>query len=161
MTTSPAKNLNEGDQAPQFSLPTDGAGNAALSDYAGKQHVVLYFYPKDDTPGCTTESKDFRDLKDAFDNAQTAILGVSKDTVSKHDKFKAKYGFNFPLISDEDGTLCEAYGTWVEKNLYGKKYMGIQRATFLIHKNGKIAKIWPKVAVKGHATEVLEAAKTL
>ena len=141
--------LKIGDIAPNFDLPTDNEGTAKLSDYKG-QKLVLYFYPKDDTPGCTTESCGFRDALEDFKSLNTAIIGISKCSVAKHDKFKTKHYLNFPLISDENGTMCEDYGTWVEKNMYGKKYMGIQRATFLINEIGTISHIWPKVKVKGH-----------
>ncbi len=153
--------LSEGDSAPIISLPTDGDGNIHTADYQGKKNLVVYFYPKDNTPGCTTEAKDFRDHLDEFEKADTAIIGVSKDSCASHDKFKAKYDLNFMLASDEEGDICEQFGVWVEKNMYGKKYMGIQRATFLIDKQGKIARIWPKVKVNGHVEEVLEAAKAL
>ena len=152
--------LNIGDNAPIFDLPTDGSGNVSLQELRGK-NVVLYFYPKDDTPGCTIEAKDFRDLKAEFENANTVMIGVSKDSEEKHCKFIEKHSLNFTLASDENGTTCEDYGVWVEKNMYGKKYMGIQRATFLIDSEGKIAQIWPKVKVDGHAAEVLEAAKNI
>ena len=122
---------------------------------------MIYFYPKDDTPGCTLEAKDFRDMMKDFEAANTVIIGVSKDSVKSHDKFKEKYCLPFPLGSDEDGSVCEAYGTWVEKSMYGKKYMGIQRDTFLIDRTGKLAKIWRKVSVDGHAKSVLDAAKGL
>ena len=148
--------LNIGDNAPNFNLPTDSDGNAKLSDFKG-QKLVIYFYPKDDTPGCTKESCSFRDALADFKSLGTAIVGVSKCSVAKHDKFKAKYDLNFPLLSDENGSMCEDYGVWVEKNMYGKKYMGIQRATFLIDEDGKIAAIWPKVKVPGHVDEVKEA----
>lgn len=147
-----------GAKAPNFSAATDGAGKASLKDFAGKK-LVLYFYPKDDTPGCTTEANDFRTLMDDFTKANTVVLGVSKDSVKSHDKFKDKYCLPFGLLSDEDGKICEAYGVWVEKSMYGKKYMGIQRATFLIDEAGKIAAVWPKVSVTGHAKEVLDAVK--
>lgn len=123
--------------------------------------MVIYFYPKDATPGCTIEANDFKNLKAEFDAAHTVILGVSKDSCASHDKFVAKQGLNFALISDEEGNMCEDYGVWIEKNMYGKKYMGIQRATFLVNAEGNIAQIWPKVKVAGHAEEVLEAAKNL
>lgn len=152
--------FNIGDTAPDFYLPTDGSGNIKLAELKGK-NVVLYFYPKDDTPGCTIEAKDFRDMKDDFAAANTEIVGISKDSESKHCKFIEKHSLNFTLASDENGSTCEDYGVWVEKNMYGKKYMGIQRATFLIDADGKIAKIWPKVKVDGHAAEVLESAKKL
>ena len=150
----------EGKKAPAFSMPTDGGGKVALKDLKGKK-VVLYFYPKDDTPGCTKEACGFRDNLPDFSKIDAEIIGVSKDPVAKHDKFKAKYELPFTLASDEDGKVCEAYGTWVEKSMYGKKYMGIDRATFLIDETGKIAKIWRKVKVPGHVEEVLAAAKEL
>lgn len=152
--------LGEGDAAPDFSLPTDGAGTVRLSELKGKP-VVLYFYPKDDTPGCTKEACGFRDSLPDFTGVGATVIGISKDTVAKHDKFKAKYDLTFPLASDEDGAVCEAYGTWVEKNMYGRKYMGIERATFLIDGDGRLAKIWRKVKVPGHVDEVLAAVKSL
>lgn len=152
--------LTVGDKAPAFNLPTDGGGTLALKDLKGKT-VVLYFYPKDDTPGCTTEAQGFRDAIKDFEKAGAVIVGASKDSVARHDKFKAKYDLPFHLVSDEDGTLCEAYGVWVEKNMYGRKYMGIQRATFLIDGTGVIREIWPKVKVKEHTAEVLAAVKAL
>lgn len=145
--------LNIGDQAPDFTLPTDGGGEVSLSDYKGKK-VVLYFYPKDNTPGCTTESCDFRDHKQDFESINAHIIGISKDSVKKHDNFKAKYELNFPLASDENSDVCERYGVWKEKSMYGKTYMGIERSTFLIDEDGKIAHIWPKVKVKGHVEAV-------
>lgn len=148
--------LSVGDKAPDFDLPTDGGGQLSLKSLKGKK-VVLYFYPKDSTPGCTTEGNDFRDLHDAFVKAGAVVLGASKDSVKRHDNFKAKQGFPFTLLSDEDGVLCEAYGVWVLKKNYGKEYMGIERATFLIDEKGKIAQVWRKVRVKGHAAEVLDA----
>jgi peroxiredoxin Q/BCP len=148
--------LKAGDQAPNFTLPTDGGGKISLNDFNGK-NIILYFYPKDDTPGCTIEAKDFKDLKQEFENKNTVIIGVSKDTIKKHDKFKEKYDLNFPLISDEEGTLCAAYATWVEKSMYGRKYMGIERSTFLIDESAKIKNIWRKVKVKEHAKEVLNS----
>ena len=152
--------LTVGDKAPAFNLPTDGGGTLALKDLKGKT-VVLYFYPKDDTPGCTTEAQGFRDAIKDFEKAGAVIVGASKDSVARHDKFKAKYDLPFHLVSDEDGTLCEAYGVWVEKNMYGRKYMGIQRATFLIDEKGVVRETWPKVKVKEHAAEVLAAVKAL
>ncbi len=146
-------NLEIGDLAPDFTLPTDGAGEITLSDLRG-QNVVLYFYPKDDTPGCTTESCAFRDALPDFTKMNAAIIGLSKCSVAKHDKFKAKHDLNFPIASDENGSTCEDYGTWVEKNMYGKKYMGIERTTYLIDQHGKIAHIWRKVKVKGHVEDV-------
>ena len=153
--------LQVGDTAPAFLMQTDGDGRVSLMDYLGKQNVVLYFYPKDDTPGCTQEAKDFRDMQAEFEKAGTAIIGVSKDSPKSHDKFKGKFELNFMLASDLTGKVCEDYGVWVEKNMYGKKYMGIQRATFLIDKQGKIAAIWPKVKIEGHAADVLAKAKAL
>lgn len=145
--------LNVGDTAPDFTLPTDNGGEITLSSLKG-QKVVLYFYPKDNTPGCTTESCAFNDALPDFTALNAAIIGLSKCSVAKHDKFKAKYGFNFPLASDEDGDVCERYGVWKEKNMYGKKFWGIERATFLIDEEGKIAHIWRKVKVKGHVEDV-------
>jgi peroxiredoxin Q/BCP len=154
--------LQVGDHAPDFTAPIDGGGSVTFSDYAkADKKVVLYFYPKDDTPGCTIEAKDFRDNITAFEAAGTVVLGVSKDTVAKHDKFKTKYCLPFSLVSDEDGSICEAYSTWVEKSMYGKKYMGIERATYLIDASGYVAQVWRKVSVTGHVSEVLSAAKTL
>lgn len=152
--------LSEGDKAPDFSMPTDGGGTISLSELAGKP-VVLYFYPKDDTPGCTKEACGFRDALPDFTGIGATVIGVSKDKVAKHDKFKAKFDLTFPLGSDEDGAVCEAYGTWIEKSMYGRKYMGIDRATFLIAADGTIARIWRKVKVPGHVDEVLAAAKAL
>jgi peroxiredoxin Q/BCP len=152
--------LNAGDAAPGFDMPADGGGRVRLADFKGKA-LVLYFYPKDDTSGCTTEAKAFTEAADAFASAGAAVLGVSKDSVSSHEKFKKKYDLNFPLGSDGDGAVVEAYGVWVEKNMYGRKYMGIERATFLIDADGKIARVWRKVKVPGHAAEVLAAARTL
>ncbi|MEM7171076.1 MAG: thioredoxin-dependent thiol peroxidase [Pseudomonadota bacterium] len=149
-----------GQKAPAIKAATDGGGEVSLSDLKG-QKVVLYFYPKDDTPGCTKEACGFRDSLPDFSNLDATIIGVSKDTAAKHDKFKAKYELPFTLISDEDGSVCEAFGTWVEKSMYGRKYMGIDRATFLIDEKGVVRQIWRKVKVKGHVDAVLEAAKEL
>ncbi|MGE0658549.1 MAG: thioredoxin-dependent thiol peroxidase [Reyranellaceae bacterium] len=149
-----------GRKAPDFTAATDGGGRIKLSDYKGK-NVILYFYPKDDTPGCTKEACGFRDAKPNFGKARAVILGVSKDSVARHDKFKDKYDLNFPLLSDEDGKICEKYGTWVEKSLYGRKYMGIDRATFLIDSKGVVRNVWRKVKVPGHVDEVLAALKAL
>jgi Peroxiredoxin len=153
--------LGEGDGATEINLPTDNGGHINSAELKGEKNIVVYFYPKDDTPGCTAEAKDFRDHLGAFDAADTVIIGISKDSVASHDKFKNKHELNFHLASDEDGDVCERFGVWVEKNMYGKKYMGIQRATFLISKDGSIAKAWPKVKVLGHVEEVLEAARSL
>lgn len=149
-----------GSKAPAFSLPRDGGGNVSLADFKG-QNLVLYFYPRADTPGCTVESKAFSSLSKAFAKAGTAILGVSADPVKAQDAFKAKHGLAVPLASDETHRMLEAYGVWGEKSMYGKKFMGITRATFLIDRDGRIARIWPKVKVEGHAEEVLAAAKEL
>jgi peroxiredoxin Q/BCP len=152
--------VKEGQKAPDFSAATDGGKKLKLSDLRGKP-VVLYFYPKDDTPGCTAEACGFRDQLPDFSKLKAQVIGVSKDSAARHDKFKAKYELTFPLVSDEDGNICEKYGTWIEKSLYGRKYMGIERATFLIDKMGIITKIWHKVKVPGHVDEVLAALKTL
>lgn len=150
--------LETGDQAPDFTLPRDGGGEITLSALAPKQ-VVLYFYPKDDTPGCTTEALDFTARAKAFEAAGAVVVGISKDSVGKHDKFCAKHGLGVILASDEAGDVCERYGVWGEKSMYGKTFMGITRATFLIGADGRVARIWPKVKVAGHAEEVLEAAR--
>jgi peroxiredoxin Q/BCP len=152
--------LDVGDKAPAFSLPADGGGKVALEALKGKP-VVLYFYPKDDTSGCTAEACAFRDAMPDFSKVKAAVLGVSRDPVKSHDKFKTKYGLTFPLLSDEDGTVCEAYGTWVEKSMYGRKYMGIERSTFLIDGQGVIRAVWRKVKVPGHAEDVLKAVRAL
>lgn len=148
--------LNIGDAAPDFTLPTDGDGEISLSSLKG-QKVVIYFYPKDDTPGCTKESCSFNENLSAFNALNTQIIGISKCSVAKHDKFKAKYDLKFPLASDENSDVCEQFGVWVEKSMYGKTYMGIERATFLIDEDGKIAQIWRKVKVPGHVEAVREA----
>lgn len=149
-----------GGKAPAFTLPTDGNGKVSLSEMKGKK-VVLYFYPKDDTSGCTQESCDFRDNLARFSRSGVTIIGISRDKVSSHDKFKSKFKLNFPLASDEDGKVCEKYGVWVQKSMYGKKYMGIERSTFLIDESGKITHIWRKVKVAGHADEVLKTIKEM
>ena len=149
-----------GDKAPDFTLPSDGGGKVSLKALKGKT-VVLYFYPKDDTSGCTAESCAFRDALPNFSKAMAEIIGISRDTVASHDKFKAKYGLTFPLAADEEGKVCEAYGTWVEKSMYGRKYMGIERSTFLIDAKGVVRNVWRKVKVPGHAEAVLEAAAAL
>ncbi|WP_193368339.1 thioredoxin-dependent thiol peroxidase [Pelagibius marinus] len=149
-----------GKKAPAFTMPTDGGGEISLKNLKG-QKVVLYFYPKDDTPGCTKEACGFRDALPDFTKVDAVIIGVSKDTVAKHERFKEKYDLPFTLASDEDGKVCEAYGTWIEKSMYGRKYMGIDRSTFLIDENGILRGEWRKVKVKGHVEEVLEAAQAL
>lgn len=152
--------IAEGAAAPQFTLPGDGGTTISLSDFHG-QPVVLYFYPKDNTSGCTKEAVAFNELKGAFDDAGVAIVGVSPDPVASHDKFKDKFGLAFPLAADEAHEVAEAYGVWKEKSMYGKKYMGIERSTFLIDREGTVAKAWRKVKVPGHAEAVLDAAKAL
>lgn len=152
------QDLKIGDLAPDFTLPTDSEGEIALSSLKGKW-IVLYFYPKDDTSGCTKEAIAFKDLKNEFENLNAQILGISKDSPSKHDTFKDKYDLNFPLISDEETRACQAYGAWVEKSMYGRKYMGIDRSTFLIDPDQKIVQIWRKVKVPGHAEAVLDTLK--
>jgi peroxiredoxin Q/BCP len=152
--------LKPGDKAPAFTLATDGGGKARLAELKGKT-VVLYFYPKDDTSGCTAEACGFRDNMARLTKAGAVVIGVSRDSVAKHDKFKAKYDLNFALGADEDGKVCEAYGTWIEKSMYGRKYMGIDRATFLIDGTGVIRNVWRKVKVPGHVDEVLAAVKAL
>jgi thioredoxin-dependent peroxiredoxin len=149
-----------GSKAPAFSLPRDGGGKVSLTDFKG-QNLVLYFYPRADTPGCTIESKAFSSLSKAFAKAGTAVLGVSADPVKAQDAFKAKHGLAIPLASDETHRMLDAYGVWGEKSMYGKKFMGIIRTTLLIDRDGRIARIWPKVKVEGHAEEVLAAAKEL
>jgi peroxiredoxin Q/BCP len=152
--------VEEGKKAPDFTAPADGGGKLKLSELRGKP-VVLYFYPKDDTPGCTTEACSFRDATPNLKKLKVQVIGVSKDSVARHDKFKAKYDLPFPLVSDEDGKICEKYGTWIEKSLYGRKYMGIDRATFLIDRDGVVRRIWRKVKVAGHVGDVEEALKAL
>jgi len=149
-----------GKAAPKFEMPTDGGGKVSLAALKGRP-VVLYFYPKDDTPGCTTEACGFRDLLPDFSKVKAAVVGVSRDGVAAHDKFKAKYKLPFALASDADGKTSDAYGTWVEKSMYGRKYMGMERATFLIDGKGIVRAIWRKVKVTGHVEEVLEAVKAL
>lgn len=152
--------IEEGAKAPDFTMPTDGGGEVSLAALAGKT-VVLYFYPRDDTPGCTKEACAFRDLHPALEKLDAVVIGVSKDSVAAHDKFKAKYDLNFPLAADADGAVCEAYGVWVEKNMYGRKSMGIERSTFLIDGTGTVRKIWRKVKVDGHAEAVKAAIDAL
>ena len=154
-----AKTLKPGDPAPPFDLPTAGGGRVSLASLKGKR-VVLYFYPKDDTPGCTREALSFTEKAKQFAAAKTTVVGVSRDSVAKHDKFVAKHGLNVELASDEDGKVCEAYGVWVEKSLYGRTYMGVERATFLIDPKGRIEHVWRKVKVSGHVEDVLKMVKT-
>ena len=148
--------LEIGDKAPDFTLPTDGDGSVSLGKLKGRK-VVLYFYPKDDTSGCTAEACAFRDMFPRFKKMDAAVIGISRDSVASHDKFKRKYELPFTLASDDKGKVTESYGVWVEKSMYGRKYMGIERATFLIDEKGKIEQIWHKVKVPGHADEVLKA----
>ncbi len=155
-----ATELQPGDHAPDVTLTTPDGGTLSLASLRGRP-FVLYFYPKDDTSGCTREAKDFTALKPEFDRADVPVIGVSKDPPAKHVKFAAKYDLTVSLVSDEDGSVCEAFGTWVQKSLYGRKYMGIDRATFLIDAEGRIVRIWRKVKVPGHAEEVLAAAGAL
>ncbi|MFN5588655.1 MAG: thioredoxin-dependent thiol peroxidase [Holosporales bacterium] len=145
-----------GSPAPDFTAVTDAGKTLTLAQFRG-QYVVLYFYPKDDTPGCTKQACGFRDALPDFSGVDAVILGVSRDDTASHAKFVKKFDLNFPLLADTEGTITEAYGVWVEKSMYGKKYMGIERTTFLIDKEGKIQKIWPKVKVDNHAKEVLQA----
>lgn len=151
--------LEQGNAAPDVTFVTPD-GERSIAAYKGRK-LVLYFYPKDDTSGCTKEAQEFTALAGDFEKAGTAVVGVSKDSVASHTKFANKYGLKVELGSDGDGAVCEAFGVWVEKSMYGRKYMGIERATFLIDADGKIARIWRKVKVAGHAAEVLEAAKAL
>jgi thioredoxin-dependent peroxiredoxin len=152
------KELKIGDRAPAFSLPANGARTVSLSDFAQRK-LVVFFYPKDNTPGCTTEAIDFTAAIKDFDKADTAIIGVSADSVKKHENFIEKHNLGVTLLSDEDQKMLNDYGVWVEKNMYGRKFMGIERATFLIGADGKIEQIWRKVKVKGHVEAVLEAAR--
>ena len=149
-----------GEQAPGFSLAAEGGETISLDALKGRK-VVLYFYPKDDTAGCTKEAVDFSGLGDAFAETDTVVIGVSKDSVSSHAKFRTKYDLTVRLASDPDGSTVERYGSWVEKSLYGRKYMGIDRSTFLIDRDGRIVEIWRKVRVPGHAATVLKAAQAL
>ena len=149
-----------GDKAPDFTLPTDGAGSVTLSKLNGKK-VVLYFSPQDDTSGCTAEACGFRDSFPDYGGTGAVVIGISKDSVASHDKFKKKHGLPFILASDTGGDVCEKYGVWVEKSMYGRKYMGIERATFLIDGAGTVRGAWRKVRVPGHVAEVLKAARAL
>ena len=157
MTQPQGTGPQEGDRAPGFSLPGDDGTSIALKDFRGK-NVVLYFYPKDDTSGCTKEAIGFTEALKDFATLDTIVLGASKDSVAKHQKFKDKHDLGVTLISDEEGSLCSDYGVWVEKSMYGRTYMGIERATFLIDKNGKVKRVWRKVKIPGHVEEVLDAA---
>lgn len=153
-------NVRVGDVAPAFTLPDDTGTLITLASLRG-QRVVLYFYPKDDTTGCTKEAQEFSSLSGDFAKAGVSVIGVSKDSVASHAKFTTKYDLAVPLGSDPEGAVIERYGAWVEKNMYGRKYMGIERSTFLIGKDGRLTRIWRKVKVPGHAAEVLKAAQSL
>ncbi|WP_299631187.1 peroxiredoxin [uncultured Roseobacter sp.] len=146
--------------APDFTLPSTDGGDVTLSALKGKP-VVLFFYPRDNTPGCTKESVGFSENRAAFEEAGAVVFGISKDSMASHEKFVAKKELTVPLLSDENGTACEDYGVWKEKSMYGKKFMGIERSTFLIAADGTIAQIWPKVKVPGHVDAVLEAVRAL
>ena len=152
--------VNEGDLVPDVTLVSVEGKEISPADFRS-QKLVLYFYPKDDTSGCTAEAQAFSGLADAFEDANTWVLGISKDDARKHAKFIDKYDLKVQLASDTDGSVCEAFGTWIEKSMYGRKYMGIDRATFLIDRDGKVQKVWRKVKVPGHVDEVLEAARAL
>lgn len=152
--------LAQGSQAPDFDLPTDGGGRISLADLKGRK-VVLYFYPKDNTTGCTREAIDFSTREAEFEAADTVVIGVSPDSVRSHDRFKLKHDLAVVLASDEEKTMLEAYGVWAEKSMYGRKFMGVVRTTYLIDADGKIARVWDKVKVAGHVEEVLAAAKSL
>lgn len=152
--------LDVNDMAPDFSLPRDGGGTLNLADFKGKA-LVLFFYPKDDTSGCTKESIGFSEALQDFSAAGAAVVGVSKDSVKSHDKFVKKHDLSVPLLSDEASTMCEDYGVWAEKSMYGKSYMGIERSTFLIDGEGRIVRVWRKVKVPGHVDEVLAAVKAM
>ena len=151
--------IEPGQSAPAITLPRDGGGEVSLSDFLG-QRVVVYFYPRDDTPGCTTEASEFSADLPAFAAADTVVIGISKDSVKSHDKFRDKHDLGVILLSDEAGDVAERYGVWGEKSMYGKTFMGIERSTFLINREGRIARIWRKVKVQGHVAEVLAAARS-
>lgn len=153
--------LKEGSNAPDFSLPASNGKTVSLKDFKGKKNVVLYFYPKDDTPGCTVQACGFRDKIKSIESEDSVVLGVSADSVESHNKFIEKFKLPFILLSDESKKMLESYGVWVEKSMYGKKYMGIARTTFIVGKDGKIAKIYPKVKPEGHNEEVLEFLKSV
>lgn len=152
--------LEAGDSAPEFDLPNDGGGNVRLSDFRGRK-VVVYFYPQDDTKSCTVEAIDFSALLGEFEQAGIAVIGISPDSAARHAKFRKKHDLSLTLASDEDRKTIDAYGVWAEKTLYGRKYMGVVRSTFLIDADGKIARIWENVRVRDHARQVLEAARVL
>lgn len=155
-----SQSLQPGDPAPEFDLPADGGGRLSLESLRGRS-VVLYFYPKDDTPGCTKEAIGFSEKIADFEAAGAEVVGASRDSAAKHDKFVAKHGLRVRLVSDAEGSLCEDYGVWVEKSMYGRKYMGVERATFLIDGAGVVRRLWRKVKVPGHVDAVLKAARAL
>ena len=156
----PAPDLSEGDAAPAFTLPRDGGGTVSPADFPGRP-VVLYFYPKDDTSGCTKQAIGFTEAAADFEAAGAVVIGVSKDPVASHDKFRDKHALKLILASDAEGDLCERYGVWAQKSMYGKTYMGIERSTFLIDRSGRLARIWRKVKVPGHVDQVLAAVRDL
>ncbi|MCX8052381.1 MAG: thioredoxin-dependent thiol peroxidase [Armatimonadetes bacterium] len=153
--------VEEGQKAPEFTLPATGGRTVSLADFRGKKNVVLYFYPKDDTPGCTKEACSFRDVMSEFEAVGAVILGVSTDSIESHEKFAAKHNLLFPLLSDEQKTVSTAYGVLKEKSMYGKTFLGVERTTFAIDKDGIVRKVWPNVKVEGHIDEVLDFVKTL
>lgn len=157
MTTAP---IEKGAKVPAFKLPTDDGGSISPAELAGRP-AVIYFYPKDDTPGCTTEAKDFTHLAPKFEAAGVSVIGISPDSLKKHQKFREKHDLNIRLAADEDHAVAEKFGVWIEKSMYGRKYMGIDRSTFLIDAKGRVAEVWRKVKVTGHAEEVLAAARNL
>ncbi len=152
--------IEAGQPVPDFTLPRDGGGEAGPADFAGRK-IVLYFYPRDDTPGCTTEALGFTAAAADFEAADTVVLGISRDSVQSHERFRDKHGLGIVLLSDEDGVVCERFGVWVEKSMYGKKHMGVDRSTFLVDRAGIVSRLWRKVKVPGHVEEVLEAARAL
>ena len=152
--------IKDGDEAPDFDLPTDGGGRFRLSEHRGLP-VVVYFYPKDDTSGCTKQAIDFSDRKGEFDQIQTQIVGISPDDEHQHDKFKEKHGLSITLAADTDKTVAKAYGVWAEKSMYGRKYMGVDRSTFLVDRDGVVAKVWRSVKVPGHVDDVLDTARVI
>ena len=153
--------IAEGDQAPAVAVPGDDGKTLDLAQYRGKRNVVLYFYPKDNTPGCTKESVNFQTELKKIHALDSEVVGVSPDSVASHQRFKEKYGLAFPLLADVDKKVCQSFGVWVQKSMFGKKYYGVQRATFIIGKDGSIKKVWPKVSISSHAEEVIATLKKL